>query len=161
MDYLVATHHLEPQAILSIRDRRPLGDVPAFIKAAFVDLFGRLRLLAVSPSGPPFVIYHEFGTDFIDAEVSVPIDRSISAAGRVVSRIVPAMTVARTVHVGAYEALDDAYAAVSDWIGDHGFEAAGPIQERYLNGPGDHVAPSDYRTEIEIPILPSMVAAPA
>jgi effector-binding domain-containing protein len=159
LDYLVATHHVEPQPIVSIRGRRPADDVPAFIQGAFKDLFGRLRLLAVVPAGPPFVIYHEFAVDGIDAEVSVPIDRPISAAGRMVSRILPAMTVAGTVHLGSYEALSAAYAAVSGWIRDHGSEAAGPMQERYLNGPGDDVAASAYRTEVEIPVIPSAVIA--
>lgn len=160
MTYAIATRHVEPQAIVSVRGRRPLDDLPAFIKAAFPELLGRLRLLGVSPSGLPFVIYHEFGADGIDAEVSVPIDQSVTSAGKIESRMLPAMTVARTVHVGPYEKLGDAYSAVSDWVRDHGYEAAGPIQERYLNRPGDHVAPSEYRTEIEMPIVPLVVAAP-
>lgn len=96
MDYLIATHHLEPQAIVSIRDRRKQDDLPGFLKAAFPELLGRLRLLGVTPSGPPFVIYHEFGTQGIDSEVSVPIGEPIAAAGKIESRVLPAMTVART-----------------------------------------------------------------
>ena len=160
MDYLIATHHVEPQAIVSIRDRRAQQDLPRFLETSFPELFGRLGLLGVSPTGPPFVIYHEFGTEGIDAEVSVPIGEPIAATGKIGSRVLPAMTVARTVHVGPYEQLGNAYAALSDWIRGHGFEAAGPIQERYLNGPGDRVASTEYRTEVEMPIVPLVVAAP-
>ncbi len=160
MEYQVVTHHLKPQAIFSIRDRRRQDDLPGFIKAAFPELFGRLRLLGVAPAGPPFVIYHEFGTEGIDAEVSVPIDEPIAAAGKTESRVLPAMTVARTVHLGPYEKLGDAYTALWNWIKSHGFEVAGPVQERYLNGPGDRVASSEYRTEIEMPIIPAVVAVP-
>jgi effector-binding domain-containing protein len=113
----------------------------------------------VRPSGPPFVIYHEFGADAIDAEVCVPIRAVIDAAGRIGSRVLPGMTVARTVHVGPYEDLGSAYAAVTEWASDHGAEVAGPFQERYLNGPGDGVAPSEYRTAVELPIVPLAVAA--
>jgi hypothetical protein len=67
MDCQITTHHLEPQAIISIRDRRTQDDLPGFLKAAFPQLFGRLRRLGVRPAGPPFVIYHEFGPDSIDA----------------------------------------------------------------------------------------------
>lgn len=160
MDYLIATHHLEPQAIVSIRDRRKQDDLPGFLKAAFPELLGRLRLLGVTPSGPPFVIYHEFGTQGIDSEVSVPIGEPIAAAGKIESRVLPAMTVARTVHLGPYEKLGDAYMALWSWIRSHGCEVAGPVQERYLNGPGDRVASKEYRTEIEMPIVPLGVAAP-
>lgn len=161
MEYLIVTHDLKPQAIFSIRDRCKQDDLPGFFKAAFPELLGRLRLLGVAPSGAPFVIYHEFGTDGIDAEVSVPIDEPVAAAGKTESRVLPAMTVARTIHVGPYEKLGDAYTALWDWIKSHEFEIAGPIQERYLNGPGDNVPTSEYRTEIEMPIVPSTVAVPA
>lgn len=160
MDHVIATHHVETQAIVSIRNRRKQHDLPGFLQAAFPKLFGRLRALGVSPAGPPFVIYHEFGADDIDAEVSVPIGEPVAAAGDIGSRVLPATTVARTVHVGPYEELGDAYAAVTDWVRDHGFEGAGPIRERYLNGPGDGVTPSAYRTEIDLPIVPLVVAAP-
>ncbi len=160
MDYLIATHHLEPQAIVSIRDRRKQDDLPGFLKAAIPGLLGRLRLLGVVPAGPPFVIYHEFGAQGIDAEASVPIGEPISTTGKIQSRVLPAMTVARTVHLGPYEKLGDAYTALWNWIRSHGFEIAGPVQERYLNGPGDYVGPSEYRTEIEMPIVPAVIVAP-
>ena len=160
MDYPIATNHVEPQPIVSIRDRRKQHDLPPFLKTAIPELLGRLRLLGVSPSGPPFVIYHAFGAEGVDAEVSVPTSEPVAAAGRIESRVMPAMTVARTVHVGPYEKLGDAYAALSGWIMGHGFQAAGPIQERYVNGPGDGVAASEYRTEIEMPVVRLVVAAP-
>ena len=160
MDHVIAIHHVESQAIVSIRDRRKQQELPRFLQAAYPELFGRLRLLGVSPTGPPFVTYHDFGSDGIDAEVSVPIGEPVAAAGRIESRVLPAMTVARTVHVGPYEKLAEAYAAVSDWVRNNGFEAAGPMRERYLNGPGDAVAPSEYRTEIDLPVVPLVVATP-
>ena len=100
MDYMITTHHVEPQPIVSIRDRRKQDALPGFIKTAIPELLERLRLLGVGPSGPPFVIYHDFGAEGIDAEVSVPIDEPVAAAGRIERRVLPAMTVARAVHVG-------------------------------------------------------------
>lgn len=160
MDYMITTHHVEPQPIVSIRDRRKQDALPGFIKTAIPELLGRLRLLGVGPSDPPFVIYHDFGAEGIDAEVSVPIGEPVVAAGRIESRVIPAMTVARAVHVGPYEQLGDAYAALWNWIRRHELEAAGSIQERYLKGPGDRVASSEYQTEIEMPVVPLVVAVP-
>jgi effector-binding domain-containing protein len=160
MDYMITTHHVEPQLIVSIRARRKQDALPGFIKTAIPELLGRLRLLDVGPCGPPFVIYHDFGAEGVDAEVSVPIDEPVVATGRIESRVMPPMTVARTAHVGPYEKLGDAYAALWNWIRGHELEVAGPIQERYLNRPGDRVASSEYRTEIEMPVVPLVVAAP-
>ena len=161
MTYLIATHDIDQQAVVSIRDQRAEQGIPGFLAESFRVLFARLRLLGVDAAGPPFVIYHEFGPDGVDAEVCVPVVEAISANGKVQSRVLPAATVARTLHIGPYEELGSAYAELTDWILDHGFETAGPVHERYLNGPGDVASPADYRTEIEMPIVPRVVAVPA
>jgi effector-binding domain-containing protein len=161
MDYVIATLELAQQPIVSIRDRRPQPDLPGFLGEAFGELFGRLGLLGVQPAGHPFVIYHEFGAEGIDAEVCVPVPDSVSATASIQARILPAMTVAHTLHVGPYEDLGVAYGALMDWIRRSGLEPAGPVQERYLNGPGDLVPPAEYRTEVEIPIVSAVAAVPA
>lgn len=157
MVYQIVLHDLETQPIVSIRGRHAEAEIPAFLGRSFGLLFGHLKLLGVDPAGPPFVIYHAFGPAGMDAEVCVPIASPVAATGAVEGRVLPAMTVARTLHVGPYEALGGAYDAVTDWIRGRGSELAGPMRERYLNGPGDNVSPAEYRTEVEIPV----VAAPA
>jgi effector-binding domain-containing protein len=160
MDYVITTHDAPGLSIVSIRGRCDTGGVPGFVGGAFRELFGRLRLLGVAPAGHPFVIYHEFGPDGVDAEACVPVAGPVSASGTVKARTLPARTVARTVHVGPYENLGAAYAALTHWIRSKGFESAGPICERYLDGPADQVSPAEYRTEIETPIVASLVAVP-
>ncbi len=160
MDYPVATYQIGSQPIVSIRARTSQTDLPRLLQAAFAELFGRLGTLGVNPSGPPSVIYHEFTPDGVDAEVCVPIRSAVVGEGRIQSRVLPPMTVARTIHVGRYEDMEGAYAAVADWITRHGLEAAGPVQERYLNGPGDAATPLEYRTEVEIPVVPAAAPIP-
>ncbi|HEY6012367.1 MAG TPA: GyrI-like domain-containing protein [Candidatus Limnocylindrales bacterium] len=161
MDYVIATRELGPQDVFSIRDRIAPAEIPAFLQGAFAELFGRLGLLGVPPAGHPFVIYHAFGPIEMDAEVCVPIAGPATATGRIGSRQIPAATVARTLHVGPYEELGAAYRALTEWIEGNGFEASGPVQERYLNGPGEGVAPADFRTEVEIPVVRAAVTIPA
>lgn len=158
-EYEVVARELAEQPIVSIRERHPQAQIPVFLGWAFGDLFSHLKLLGVDPAGAPFVIYHALGPDDIDAEVCVPVTQPVTASGRTQMRVLPAMTVAHTLHVGPYEELEAAYAAVNAWITRQGFEAAGPIQERYLNGPGEAATPADYQTELEIPIVAA--AAPA
>lgn len=160
MEYDVATRELAALPILSIRERRPQADIPELIGRCFGDLFGRLGLLAVEPAGPPFVIYHEFGPDGIDAEVCVPVSGHVPASGHIVARTLPAMTVARTLHVGPYDQLGGAYAAVTDWMTRTEHVAAGPMLERYLNSPDEVASPAEYRTEIEVPIAPAAIPVP-
>jgi effector-binding domain-containing protein len=160
MDYVIVTRELSQQPIVSIRDRRGEQDLPGFLGEAFGELLGRLGLLGVKPAGDPFVIYHDFGPEGVDAEVAVPVAQAVSATGRINARELPAVTVARTLHVGPYDDLEAAHAALTEWIRSNGFEAAGPVQERYLDGPGNQVSPALYRTEVEIPIVTAAVAVP-
>ncbi|HET9519811.1 MAG TPA: GyrI-like domain-containing protein [Candidatus Limnocylindrales bacterium] len=158
MQYEITTRDLAAQPIVSIRERLPQSDIPAFLGRSFGDLFGRLGLLGAAPMGPPFVIYHEFAADAIDAEVCVPVSGTIAASGHIQARTLLAMAVASTLHVGPYEECAAAYDALTEWISRTGHEAAGPMLERYLNGPGDVTSPAEYRTQIEVPIERAAVA---
>lgn len=153
MEYRIALHDLETQPIVSIRGRHAQAEIPGFLGRSFGLLFGHLKLLGVDPAGPPFVIYHAFGPAGMDAEVCVPVASLVSATRGVERRVLPAVTVARTLHVGPYEDLGGAYDAVTDWIRGRGFELAGPMRERYLNGPGEDISPAEYQTEVEIPVV--------
>ena len=157
MEYDISRHEVPDQPIVSIRDHVVQAALPAFIGRAFGELFGHLRVLGVAPSGEPLIIYHEFGPAEVDAEVCVPIPDEVVASGTITTRVLPGATVARTLHVGPYEELADAYAALNHWIGAHDVAVVGPVRERYLNAPGGDVGPSDYRTIIEIPIVEAAV----
>ena len=134
-----------------------MDDFPAYVGRAFGSLFGYLATYGIEPAGMPMVIYHEFGPDGVDAEVCLPTAIELLPSGEFQSRVLPAATVARTLHVGPYDKLEKAHSAIMAWIPKHEFEVAGPIQERYLNSP-DEVLPAAYRTEIEVPIVPVAVA---
>ena len=161
MLYTFSVREIGPQPIVSIRERHPADQMPAFLGETFGSLFGRLHELGVPPVGAPFVIYHEFGSEAIDAEVCIPVGRIVNDAIEVASRELPPTTVVRTVHVGPYTELGGAYDALTDWIRAHATEAAGPVRERYLNGPGDGVEPAAYVTEVEMPIVAERIAVGA
>lgn len=157
MDQPIAIRDLPQQPIVSIRQCHAAADLPRFFGFAFGELVCRLRVLGVTPAGAPFAIYHEFGPDEVDVEACLPVGRAVSSVGSIGARVLPPVTVATTLHVGPYETLGVAYAALADWIDVHGREASGPVRERYLIGPGDQAAPTEYRTEIEQPVAPARV----
>jgi effector-binding domain-containing protein len=154
MPHAVATVDLPEEHVVAIRERHDPADVAAYLRSSFADLFARLALLGAGPAGPPFVIYHELGPHEIDAEVCVPVDARVTASGRIRSVTVPAMSVARTIHVGPYDQIGPAHLAITDWLEEHDLQPIGPIRERYLVGPGDVIDPRAYRTEVEVPFLP-------
>jgi effector-binding domain-containing protein len=139
--------------VIAIRGRHRAEDVPAFIGASFNDLFGHLGLVGVQPAGPPFVLYHAFGPDGVDADVCVPVAGPVESTGRIEAHVLLPVTCVRTLHVGPYDALSGAYTELTEWVDDHDYRPEGPVRERYLNGPGDTTDPSEYRTEIEMPVV--------
>lgn len=62
---------------------------------------------------------------------------------------VPVMTVASIMHRGPYEDVGRTYDRLMTWIGEQGYEVAGPPMEVYYSDP-DEVAPEDYLTEVRL-----------
>jgi effector-binding domain-containing protein len=157
MPYDINQHDLHPQPVISVRERLDQEQLPAFFGRAFGELYAHLGRHGVPPRGEPLLINHAIGPDGIDAEVCVPVANVVAVTDRIAYRVLPAVTVVDTLHVGPYDELGHAYQALAEWIGDHGFEAAGPVRERYLNEPGPGVSPATYRTIVQIPIEPVAV----
>jgi effector-binding domain-containing protein len=157
MTFEIERHEVPAQLVLSIRDRVPSTELPAFLGRSFGELFGHVRVLSIEVTGEPFVIYHAYGPDALDAEVCLPVAGEVAASGRISTRELPETTVAVLTFVGPYERLGEAYRALDAWAVDHAFRAAGPVRERYVAGPGSGVGPADYRTIVEMPIEPVAV----
>ncbi len=159
MTYEITRRDVPAQAIVSIRERLAVSELPAFFGRAWGDLYHHLQLLGVQPAGGPFALYHAFGPDGIDTEACVPYAGDLTASGRIRARLLPAATVAETLHVGPYDELTKAYDALHEWVARQGLESAGPHRELYLNEPGPDLPPSAYRTVIQVPIQEVAVLA--
>ena len=157
MVYAIARRDVPEQRIVSIRERLATSDMPAFVGRAYRGLYGYLGRSGVTPGGEPFVIYHSFGPDGVDAEVCVPVTVEVAPTERIVARVLPATTVAETLHIGPYDELGEAYSALTGWIGFHGLEVVGPVRERYLNAPGPDVPPEAYQTVVEMPVTEAAI----
>ncbi len=72
--------------------------------------------------------------------------------GDVLAETLPAGPAATTIHSGPYDQLQNAYAAVEEWIATNGFCLNGAPWEAYLNDPADHPNPQDWKTEVYWPL---------
>ena len=159
MDYPITTRDVPDQLVVFVRGLTTREELPAFLGAAFDRIIGELTHHGSAPNGETLVIHHEFGPDRIDCEGCVPVAPDAVVSGELWRRIVPAATVAETLHVGPYDGLARAYDAVAAWIRDHGLTEAGPARERCLEGPGEEVPEADYRTRIAFPVERALVTA--
>jgi effector-binding domain-containing protein len=78
----------------------------------------------------------------------------IRGKGRIKSGTLPGGEVVSTVHVGAYDHLPDAGAALAAWAEAHGRAATGPNWELYVTDPGVEPDPTQWKTEVIKPLAP-------
>ena len=153
-DYEIVSREVEPQHVLSLRE---VASEPAHIGTMLGDGFAALMPAGITPVAPCFALYHdpEFKPDSIDVEIAYPVAPDVTAApqtpgGRTFGhRIVPGGRMAVTVHEGSYDSIDEAYAAMGNWLEANNLRMAGPPHEVYLTAPGDPGAPV---TEIRFPV---------
>jgi effector-binding domain-containing protein len=155
MNYEIHVKHVAPLVVATGRTHTALGELGHVMHATLATIAE-----SVSPAGAvkgaPFAIYYNepFDPDDIDVEMGLPIaaDASVAQSATVSLRELPGGPVAFTVHVGPYEAIGAAYAALYRFVKMHGHKVLGPPREIYLRGPGPDTSPADYRTEIDLPI---------
>lgn len=136
-----------------------LADIGRVMGAAFGEVYGHLGASGAAPDGPPFVIYHgtpASGQPF-DIEVCAPIAHPVEPPTGWQLQELPAGTFATLLHVGPYDTIGEAYAAIMAWPAEHGHAIAGPPREVYLSEP--ETPPAQIRTIVELPV--EEVGAPA
>lgn len=150
--YHVIVKQVAEQTVLSIREQRPFAEL-AQVGDAISELMAYLGEIGVRPTGHPFCIYHDEDIrDVLDLELVIPTARHVAGRGRMSGRVLPAATLAATLHTGPYPAIGAAYRALAAWIQEHGHESAGGPRETYLLGPCEVNDVSELRTEAAWPI---------
>jgi effector-binding domain-containing protein len=83
----------------------------------------------------------------------VPVTAPVAPAGRVKGSQWPAMKVARAVYRGPYEGLGAAWGEFDAWVKAQGLKPAADLWEVYVAGPESGSDPTDYRTELNRPLI--------
>jgi AraC family transcriptional regulator len=154
MDYSIAKKELSPQPVLVIRRRVKRSE----IANALGDMYGHVYQLAqrngVALAGPPFARYLDWGPGLTTIEAGMPVAAPAAGDGEVASETLPGGPAAVTMHVGPYNTLSEAHAALQIWIETQGLATAGAPWESYVTDPGDYPDPKDWKTEVFWPIAP-------
>lgn len=143
--------------ILSVRLQTDVAGLGRHVGPIFGRIGSLIARRGADPAGPPLIRYHgdAFDPDHLDLELGMPTPRPLRGEGDIVARSIPASPVAATLHVGPYERIRGAYAALLGWMTEHGQRPAGPALESYLIGPAQGAPAAGYRTEIIWPTAPS------
>lgn len=136
-----------PQTAAVVRGRVALADVPAFVTGAFGEVAEALSGAGVPLTGPPFTRYRLVDGEF-DLEAGFPCGGEAPRSGRVRPATLPGGSVAIAEHRGDYGDVAATYAAVTTWVGEHGWAPAGAPWETYLDDP----EVPDPRTAVSFPV---------
>jgi len=149
--YDVVIKKVAPQRVAAVRD------VVANYGAQgqlWNELEGFLARHSVRPAAPCLTVYYdtEYKERDVDLEVCEVVSGALPADERVRVRELPGVdTMACAVHHGPFTTLNQAYAALMQWVEANGYRIAGPNREVYLRSSGQQDDPTCV-TEIQVPV---------
>jgi effector-binding domain-containing protein len=152
MDYDVEVKDVSVQPILSIRARMEPAEMPTLFRELINEVWTYCQRIGVTPSGPSFGVFHEFGDEAVDVEAGFPVPAGTEGEGRIRAGELPGGKVASTWHLGPYTRLGQAHQAMAEWIHGQSHDQGQPAREIYWTGPGDEPDSSRWRTEVQYPI---------
>jgi len=126
---------LKSQPSLSIRLKTTADDLAEVFTKGYSAIAGYLEECNAEPSGRPFAIYYNLDIRDLDVEFGFPVCVSLSGTGNIHPSQTPSGKSVTCSHIGPYIDIEPSYYALTEWIKNYGYEAAGIAYEVYLNDP--------------------------
>jgi AraC family transcriptional regulator len=164
MAYTITKQELAPQPVVVVRKRVKRSEIATAIGEGLPHVFVYAQQKGIPLAGLPFCRYPEMGMGMVTLEpgmfvaasgAAIEIDPAwtkTAGEGEVRADTLPGGPAAFVMHVGPYDTLPEAYAALEQWIADQGLTAAGAPWECYRTDPGEVPDPKDWKTEIFWPV---------
>lgn len=151
--YDVVVKHVDAIRIASVRGVVP---TPPDQGSLWGELGQMLAKQGIKPVGACLSLYHdeEHKERDWDIEVCEPVAGDVTASvGMNVYELPAAPSMVCAIHHGPFQALNQAYDALTKWIDENGYRISGPIREVYLR-PSDNDSQNDPNTvtEIQVPV---------
>jgi effector-binding domain-containing protein len=108
------------------------------------------------PMGPPFAVFYEdpekTPAKDLTCKIAFPTVAGASAKPPVIVEPMPEYTALLCTYQGPYEGSGEIWKTCIKWVTDNGYVYNGPPLEVYIRSQGDKVPPSEYLTEIRVPV---------
>ena len=145
--------NLEAQPIMGIRTSAPMGELGKVMGPLYKEVMGHIRENGGEAAGMPLTRFYSPPGATIEFECAIPVASPVEGGERVQPGELPAGRAATVTHVGPYDALPEAWGALTEWMDSEGLERVGAPWEVYLTDPGAEPDPSKWRTQIFFPVL--------
>ena len=153
MAYSITTKELKPQPVVVTRKRMKQSEIGTMLGEMFGRVFQYAQEKGVALAGAPFARYVEMGPGLMTIEAGFPVVAApASGSGEITPDSLPGGLTAVAMHAGPYDKLQDAHAAIQEWIESQGLTPAGAPWESYVTDPGEYPDPKDWKTEVFWPV---------
>lgn len=155
MAYTIDVQQLNAQPILCVRRRVKRDDIAATIGSSLGAIVAYAMQHGSAINGHPITRYSEMGTGMVTMEPAMRVSSHPPAdpTGAVINDTLPAGPAAVTTHMGSYDQLPAAYAALEIWMHESGYKPSGAPWEDYITDPAEVPDPKDWRTDIYWPVV--------
>ena len=149
----VTVKNVEPFPYCAIVHKGPYSDMTAVIG----ELIGAMQTQGLFPQlrGSMVGVYYNWPGDTKPEDLSWEAGFAITVQATpqlpLVKKVWEYRTVAVALHVGPYDKGGATVDKIMAWMAAQGYEAAGPVLERYLDMNPMAVKPEELRTEIWVP----------
>jgi effector-binding domain-containing protein len=130
------------------------ADVGLALGEAMQRMLDPMRQLDLQPTGAPFCRCTDWRDRDCDIEIGVPVRQPVPKTVELSGIELGGVKAAYTRHVGPYEELAKAHAAIRSWIKENGKASAGSPWETYVTDPREEDDPRRWVTDIYWPIAP-------
>ena len=111
-----------------------------------------MKLINISPTGPPLAFYHNYTPASFDLEVAIQVAKIIPNNGEIhFSTLAPAH-VAKVEYFGAYDAIAPVYDALQKYIAGKGLSVSGSPWEEYITDPFSEPDTAKWQTNVYFPV---------
>jgi len=148
----IERQELQPQPALVVKRRIARTEIAATIAEGLGKTFPYALQNSLAIAGRPFARYSDVGPGLMTIEVGTPLAAPADGVGDIEAITLPGGPAAVAVHMGAYDKLQDTYAAIERWMQQQGVRAAGAPWESYITDPAEHPDPAKWRTDVFWPI---------
>ncbi len=144
-----------PARALAIREEVSVAEFVAWWASAFRELRASLKSSGLIRAGPDAALYSgEFYEEEVGEVVAfIPVQGNAKPSARVELLDIPGAELAVALHEGAFEDLDQAYAALGAYVAERAIGLDGPIREYYKVTPFETKQLADLRTEVGWPVF--------
>lgn len=142
----------QAQPVASIRVQVKPTKVAEELAIVLPEVMTHLNAIGAKMAGAPFARFHARSADEIDLEAGIPVQAPITEKGRVKNGQLPAGKVVMCWHVGPYEGLAAAHAALRAHLVEQKLKERGGAWEVFWTDPGMVPDPAKWKTQLFAPI---------